>query len=144
MQKLIIFTLLLISSIASASTNDSCREAADLKWFVDSMSLQAKLDNLSYDSAACVFTIITEEAIDRCRCHEGVPTKQFVSQQEYERALAIGQIQNEAIQILKRIEREKEDIHREYEFYQSERDARYRACGYEPPAHSPLPGTTGL
>src|SRR5688572_1374396 len=121
MQKLIIFTVLLTSSIVSANTNDSCREAADLKWFVDSVSLRAKLDNLSYDSAACVFTIITEDAIDRCRCHEGVSTKKFVSQQEYERALAIGQIQNEAIQILKRIEREKEDIHREYEFYQSER-----------------------
>lgn len=144
MQKIIILAVLLTSSVVSANANDSCREAADLKWFVDSMSLQAKLDNLSYDSAACVFTIITEEAIDRCRCHDGVEAKQFVSQQEYERALAIGQIQNEAIQILKRIEREKEDIHREYEFYQSERDARYRACGYEPPEHSPLPGTMGL
>jgi len=146
MQKYIILALVLISfpGIVSANSKDSCREAADLKWFVDSVSLRSKLDNLSSDSIACIATITTETAVDRCRCHEGVEEKQFVSLEAYQRALAIGLIQNEAIQILKRIEREKEAINREYEFYRNERDERYRACGCTPPAPTPLPGTTGL
>jgi hypothetical protein len=144
MQKVLILAMILTSSLGAANSKDSCREAADLKWFVDSASLQIKLDNLSFDSIACITTIITGDAIDRCRCHEGVSVKQFVSQEEYGRALAIGLIQNEAIQILDRIEHEKEEINREYEFYRNERDERYRACGCEPPAPTPLPGTTGL
>jgi len=144
MRKIILLAVILISSLVSANSNDSCREAADLKWFVDSASLQFKLDNLSLDSLACITTIATGDAIDRCRCHEGVEVKQFATLEAYQRALAIGFIQNEALHILKHIEREKEAINREYEFYRNERDERYRACGLVPPEPTPLPGATGL